>query len=486
VPAFDLLSVSFVMFGWAKGLRVLRLWFGKAGSLRRLKQAMLASAALVILLGGAPSVSAETLAEAIASAYSSNPTLNAERARQRGTDEQVPQALSGWRPTITAEGSVSRLWSDPDAAPRTSTTPADATIVLSQPVFRGFKTINGTRSAEANVEAGRQSLLAVEQDIIFQVIQSYMNVIRDRKIVTLRQKNLAVLNQQLKAANDRFAVGEITKTDVAQSTARVAEAQAGVASANANLAISAANYEKIVGNKPGKLVFPKPARLPKNLPEAQSLAQEINPNILSAAFVAEASDYDVEVRFGDLLPELSLRATARLVEDDLDRKRGSSEDARVEGVLTIPLYEAGRVYSSVRQAKHVASQRKLGVIQSARAVREAVSNAWNNLISARQTIAAARSQVSASELALEGVRQEYLVGSRTTLDVLDAESELVAARITLVQAERDQIVASYQILGSIGHLTARDLKLAVDYYDAEANYLDVRGKWFGTGANVVE
>ena len=473
------------MFGWARGLRVLRAWFGETGGLRRLKQAMLASAALVILLNGAPQASAETLAKAIASAYSDNPTLNAERARQRGTDEQVPQALSGWRPTITAEGSRGREWSDTDTTPRSSTTPADATIVLSQPIFRGFKTINGTKAADANVDAGRQSLLAVEQDIIFQVIQAYMNVIRDRKIVTLRQKNLAVLNQQLKAANDRFAVGEITKTDVAQSTARVAQAQAGVASANANLAISAANYEKIVGYKPGKLVFPKSARLPKSLAAAQSLAQEINPNILSAAFVAEASDYDVEVQFGDLLPEISLQASAR-VADDLDRSGGWSETAKVEGILTIPLYEAGRVHSSVRQAKHVASQRKLEVIRSARSVREAVSNAWNNLISARQTIAAARSQVSASELALEGVRQEYLVGSRTTLDVLDAESEVVAARITAVQVERDQIVASYQILGSIGQLTARDLKLPVDYYDAEENYLNVRGKWFGTGANVVE
>lgn len=473
------------MFGWARGLRVLRTWFGETGGLRRLKQVMLASAALVILLNGAPQASAETLAKAIASAYSDNPTLNAERARQRGTDEQVPQALSGWRPTITAEGSLGRQWSDTDTTPRSSTTPTDATIVLSQPIFRGFKTINGTKAAEANVDAGRQSLLAVEQDIIFQVIQAYMNVIRDRKIVTLRQKNLAVLNQQLKAANDRFAVGEITKTDVAQSTARVAQAQAGVASANANLAISVASYEKTVGYKPGKLVFPKSARLPKSLAAAQSLAQEINPNILSAAFVADASDYNVEVTRGDLLPEISLRASAEVAED-LDRSRGSSENARVEGILTIPLYQAGRVYSSVRQAKHVASQRKLEVIRSSRSVREAVSNAWNNLISARQTIAAARSQVSASELALEGVRQEYLVGSRTTLDVLDAESEVVAARITAVQAERDQIVASYQILGSIGQLTARDLKLPVDYYDAEENYLNVRGKWFGTGANVVE
>lgn len=459
--------------------------FGKVGVSGGVGRIVVAFVALATLLASGPIASAETLAEAIAGAYSSNPTLKAERARQRGTDEQVPQALSGWRPTITAEGSVGRVWSDTSTDKSSLSTPGDATIVLSQPVFKGFKTTNGVKAAEANVEAGRQSLLAVEQDVIFQTIQSYMNVIRDRKTVILRQKNLAVLQQQLKAANDRFAVGEITKTDVAQSTARVAQAQAGVASANAALAISIAGYEKTVGNRPGKLVLPRLPKLPGTLTDAQSRAQDINPNLLAAAFVAEASDYDVKVATGDLLPELKLAATGQ-VADVWDDPRGSSGLAKIEGILTIPLYEAGRTHSAVRQSKHVASQRKLEVIRSSRSVREAVSNAWNNLISARETIAAARSQVSASELALEGVRQEYLVGSRTTLDVLDAESEVVAARIAVVNAERDQVVAAYQILGAIGRLTARDLKLTVDYYDAEENYLKVRGKWFGTGANVVE
>jgi TolC family type I secretion outer membrane protein len=443
---------------------------------------ILASAAFVV---GAGQASAESLVEAMVSAYTGNPALKAERARQRGTDEQVPQALSGWRPTVTSEGSISNVWSDTNVVSSSEVTPKSVSIGLSQPIFRGFKTINGTKAAEANVEAGRQGLLTIEQDILFQAIQAYMNVIRDRQIVGLRQKNVGVLQKQLSAADERFKVGEITRTDVAQSRARVSGAQSNVASAKATLAASVANYINVVGHKPGNLKYPKLAKLPNTLEAAQAAAEEINPNILAAAYVEEASRFDTEVAKGDLLPAVNLEASAKMT-DNPSAGEGSSESARIEGVLTIPLYEAGRVYSSVRQAKQVASQRRLEVIQAGRAVRESVSISWNNLTAAREIIRSAKEQVSAAELALDGVRQEYFVGSRTTLDVLNAEGEVVTARIALVSAERDQVVAAYQILGSIGRLTARDLALPVDYYDAEENYLDVRGKWIGTGANTIE
>ena len=441
--------------------------------------------ASAVLVAGPGHASAESLVEAMVSAYTGNPTLKGERARQRGTDEQVPQALSGWRPTITSEGSIAKVWSDSSTTPSTEFSPKSMSIVLSQPIFRGFKTINGTKSAEANVEAGKQNLLAIEQDVLFQAIQAYMNVIRDRQIVALRQKNVDVLKKQLGAADERFKVGEITRTDVAQARARVSGAQSNVASAKSNLAASVANYINVVGHKPGSLKYPKLARLPKSLDEAQATAEEVNPNILAAAYVEEASNYDTEVVKGDLLPAVDLQASATL-NDNPSSGVSSSENAVVEGVLTIPLYEAGRVYSSVRQAKQLASQRRLEVIQAGRAVRESVSISWNNLSAAREIIRSAKEQVSAAELALDGVRQEYFVGSRTTLDVLDAETEVVNARIDLVSAERDQIVAAYQILGSIGRLTARDLRLPVEYYDADENYLNVRGKWFGTGADTIE
>ena len=458
------------------------VWCGMQSVLKRWTRIVLISSAIV---AGAGQASAESLVEAMVSAYTGNPTLKGERARQRGTDEQVPQALSGWRPTVSAEGSIGENWSDTNTAPSSEFTPKTVSIGLSQPIFRGFKTINGTKVAEANVEAGRQGLLAIEQDILFQATQAYMNVIRDRQIVALRQKNVGVLQKQLEAADERFKVGEITKTDVAQSRARVSEAQSAVASAKATLAASVANYIKIVGHQPGSLKYPKLAKLPKTLEAAQAAAEEINPNILSAAHVEEAANYNTEVAKGDLLPSLNLSASASVTDDPSDTA-DTLGTAKVEGVLAIPLYEAGRVYSTVREAKHVASQRRLEVIQAGRAVRESVSVSWNNLSAARETIRSAKQQVSAAELALDGVRQEYFVGSRTTLDVLDAESEVVNARITLVSAERDQIVAAYQILGSIGRLTARDLSLPVEYYDPEENYLNVRGKWIGTGADTIE
>ncbi len=191
-------------------------------------------------------VSAETLIEAMVSAYSSNPTLQAERARQRGTDELVPQALSGWRPTVNSEGSIANVWQDSSGTSSSENDPKSVAIGLSQPIFRGFKTINGTKAAEASVEAGKQNLLAIEQDILFQAIQAYMNVIRDRQIVGLRQQNVNVLRQQLTAADERFKVGEITRTDVAQARASLSEAQSNVASANATLAASVANYINVV------------------------------------------------------------------------------------------------------------------------------------------------------------------------------------------------------------------------------------------------
>jgi outer membrane protein len=455
-----------------------------SGFQRKLK--IISTSATFLILGCMSDAAlSETLSEALVSAYTGNPTLRAERARQRGTDEQVPQALSGWRPTVTAQGAMTQNWSDSNVTKEFKNSSAGVTIALSQPLFRGFKTINGTLQAEANVQAGRQDLLVVEQDVLFQAIQAYMDVIRDRQIVGLRQKNVGVFRQELKASDERFKVGEITRTDVAQSRARVAQSQAFLAVATARLAASVAAYEKVIGHKPGSLGYPGLAKLPRSLDEAQAAALEINPSILAAAYVEEASNYNIEVVRGDLLPELHVSASATIT-DDPQKNVERSNNEQIQGVLTVPLYEAGRIYSEVRQSKQVASQRRLEVIQAGRLVREGVSNSWHSLESARQAIQANKIQVSANQLALDGVRQEYLVGSRTTLDVLNAQSDVTTARIELVLAERDQVVSAYQILGSVGKLTARDLHLPVDYYDAEENYRAVRGKWFGTSANTVE
>jgi outer membrane protein len=436
-----------------------------------------------------PTTSAETLNEALASAYSGNPTLRAQRANQRSTDELVPQALSGWRPTVTAQAfsGVERVNNNGVQGLFFNKTlvPGQLEITLSQPVFSGFGPHYSLKSGEANVEAGRQNLLAVEQDILFQATQAFMNVIRDRQILTLRQRNVVVLQEQLKAAQERFNVGEVTRTDVAQAQARLALSHSQVAAAQATLAASVASFVEIVGHSPGSLKYPKLAKLPPNLDGAVATAERINPQVLAAAFVAEAAQNDVGVARAGLLPSVSLQASALAQSPDLQHS-ANEETYTILGVVTVPLYEAGRVYSAVRQAKQIASQRRIEIIEVQRAVRDTVVTAWNALDSARQVIVAAKSQVSADELALEGVKQEYLVGSRTTLDVLDAEAELLLARETLVVAERDQVVAAYQLIASTGRLTADDLGLPVKIYDPVENYRKVRNKWFGTHANTVD
>jgi len=442
------------------------------------------------LLFTSPAISAETLAGALASAYSGNPTLRAERARQRATDEQTAQALSGWRPRIDAGADVGVTDTDTDPNPggQSGTQyPADFSITLTQPVFRGFKTVKGVKRAEATVEAGRQNLLAVEQQTLFDAVQAYMNVIRDRRILALRQRNVTVLREQLRSSQERFNVGEVTRTDVAQSRARLSLSESTVAEAKSNLAASIATYTRIMGHAPGSLKYPKLPKLPRSLESANATAEKINPNILAAAFTAEAARYNVGVVKGDLLPTVTLQAAGTRTIQDLDHvSDGNVNQLSLFGQVTVPLYESGSVYSAVREAKQTESQRRIEIIGAARTVREAVVTAWNFLIASRETIVSSKSQVSANVLALDGVKQEYLVGSRTTLDVLNAEAELLNSQVILAQAERDQIVAAYQILGSIGQLTARQIGLGVDYYDPIENYDNVRNKWFGTGVKTID
>jgi outer membrane protein len=465
-----------------------------------LKKALLCCAAISTITFTAPLASAESLDEALARAYRNNPTLRAERARQRATDEQVPQAKAGWRPVISTEATVTHRWDisrqrdtsivggaivSKEIYKTDESNPAALSIQLTQPIFRGFKTVEGIKRAEANVAAGRQQLLSVEQDILFRAVQAYMNVIRDRKILTLRKQNVDILQEQLRAARQRFEVGEVTRTDVEQSRARVSQAGAGLATARAQLASSVAAYENLVGIEPGSLKYPKSARVPSGLGAALAEAQKINPNILAAASVEDAARHNVAIVKGDLLPEANLRASATTT-DNWSARTGLRTSALVQGVVSIPIYEGGQVYSGVRQAKQIASQRRIEIIEATRAVRESVTSAWNNMLAASTTITSAKVQVAASELAANGVREEYLVGSRTTIDVLNAQQELLNARVGLVSAQRDFIVASYQVLGSMGKLTARNLHLRTNIYDPKRHYNKVKNKWIGLNAETVE
>ena len=431
---------------------------------------------------------ADTLFGAMEKAYSTNPTLNGARAGQRATDEQVPQALSGWRPTVTVNGEVSHNW---EKSQRTGQKAEDfdskrVAITLNQPIFRGFRTVESTKAAEARVDAGRQNLLQTEQNVLFKVVQAYMNVYAGRQLVVLQKQNVAAFSSQLNAANERFSVGEITRTDVAQARSRLAEAQTLLRNFEATLAGDVAEYLQIVGNQPAKLKYPPIIKLPKSLKSAQAMAGETNPQILAEAFVEVAAQHDIGVRRAGLLPTADLEATVTLNDSRINDGIDTEQSAAVTASVRIPLYESGQIYSQVRQAKQLASQQRIAVIEIARFVRQAVASSWNAYVGLGDIIRYARTQVSAAELALSGVQQEYQAGTRTTLDVLDAQSALVSARTTLVNAEKNRVIAAYQLLAAVGHLTAKDLALNVVIYDPEQNYHRVRDKWIGTDVETLE
>jgi outer membrane protein len=443
-------------------------------------RALLLAGAAFFAVSAVSSVSAETLQDAFAGAYHNNSTLEAERARQRATDELVPQALSGWRPVVTAtatQGHQIARSNNGFGNFYSETNPGSLQITLNQPLFRGFKTVEGTAQAEATVRAGRDQLLSVEQNTLLNALTAYMNVLQNRQILGLRQKNVKVLQSQLNASDARFKAGELTRTDVAQSRATLNGAQGQVALAIANVKTAEANFRTVVGHAPGKLVFPRMAKRPENLTLANRIARESNPNILAATQIQDAAEHNVNVQKGDLLPTINLQANAATTWDQ-SGAGSSTSSASILGVVTVPIYEQGLHYSLVRQAKETVSQNRVQVISAVRSVRESVTNAWNSISATGQNLAAARAQVSASRLALDGVKQEYQVGSRSTIDVLNAEQALVGAEIAQVVAQHDQLVASYQLLAAMGRLTARHMGVG-GIYDVKEHYNDVRNKWIG-------
>ena len=473
--------------------------------LRRWLKVAVVTTALAAL--GGPAALAESINDAMARAYSGNPTLQGARAGLRASDENVAQAKSGWRPTVSVQGEVRNTWVGntdfrhqdeivvggvvivPERNSTSNSNSNDPTgtvrITLSQPVFRGFRTVENIKQAKAGVRAEQQRLLATEQSTLFNAVTSYMSVFADRQFVQLQKENVSVLQAQLRAANERFEVGEITRTDVAQARASLSQAQSDLSNSQATLAGDVATYLQVIGKEPGKLIYPKIVKLPPSLKVALAQAGDINPNILFRAFAEKASLHRIEVEKSALYPQISVEAEAQ--HSDNIRARGeNSERASVAAVMSWQLYGGGLEYSRIRQAKQLASQSRIAVVEQARAVRQAVAEAWNNYQALKEIIAAARDQVAASRLALDGVRQEYEAGTRTTLDVLNAQKDVVEARTRQVTAERNLVVTAYQLLASVGRLTARDLGLNVTYYDPQEHYDAVSNKWIGTGVETIE
>ncbi len=442
------------------------------------------SLAIVAGLAGSLPAMAQSLEEALIQAYQSNPTLSAARAQLRATNERVPQALSNWRPLVEAQGSGGKAYDD-NVRPTgrdDGRSPAGADLTVTQPLYRGGRTVAGTERAENEVLAQRARLGVAEQDVLLSAVTAYADVWRDQSVLELNLNNEQVLARQLEATRDRFEVGELTRTDVAQSESRLSSATADRIGAQGNLSSSRATFENVIGLYPGTLEQPAlPAGLPAVQESIVDIAESANPAVLAANYDELAAQRGVREVEGELLPTVNLQGSVGYQHERSSRtSEGSS--AEILATVRVPLYQQGAVSSRVREAKQVASQRRLQIREAIRRAREDAISAWESLQTARAQIVALEQSVSANEIALEGVRQENAVGARTVLDVLDAEQELLDSQVGLVGAQRDEIVASFGVLSAIGRMTAADLGLGTAVYDPETDYRAVREKWFGLDA----
>jgi len=445
--------------------------------------------ALVAAAGSAAPAGAETLAEAFAQAYQYNPQLLAQRAQLRATDESVPQALAGWRPTVQFTGSAGKEISQTtqsvnNVGTRTTQylTPRTLDLNITEPVWTSGRTPALIRQAEHNVLSQRAQTVATEEQVLFSVAQAFLDVVRDQATVQLNINNEQVLRRQLEATNDRFRVGEVTRTDVAQSESRVALAVATRVQAEGNLQVSRSNYQRAVGHLPDRLAQPtERVNLPATRDEALALARAQNPNVIIADYSAKAAEDAVVATRAQLLPQVSVIGDANKSDETLIQGRNVNSLSLIAR-MTVPLYEAGSVYAQTRAAKQTVSQRRDLLDDARRVAIQLATRDWETIQSGRAQVQSLQSTIRAAEIALEGVRQEAQVGSRTVLDVLNAEQELFTDRVNLVQAQHDLAVAEFDLAQQVGHLTAEELKLPVQPYDPKRHYDEVRNKWIGFGS----
>ena len=440
--------------------------------------AKVAGLCIAIGLFGIAPAGADTLTDALASAYWTNPDINVARAQTRIADEALPIAKSALRPNVSGFGSIKRETRDPSTGGSDSTDGAIG-LRVTQDLFRGFRTKNARLEADASILASRQSLVSIVQDVLFDAAQAYMDVLRDQALLELQRESVLFLDEQLKADQDRFDVGEGTRTDVAQTRARLSAAQSDVSLAEANLNSSRAVYRQVIGKEPGKLApgYSFKRLIPGSLARALESGQAKHPAILAAIYNADAAAFAAKQVEGELLPTVSLEGRA-------DRTFGIdnsnyANSASIIGRVDIPLYQGGGVSARVRQAKEIHGLRQIEVDVRRAQIRAAVVSSWGQLEAANAAIIAAAAQVEAARIALNGVQEEQRVGQRTTLDVLIAEQELVNARRTQILARRGSIVASFLLLSSAGLLNVDSLNLPVQRHDPIAHYEAVKDRWFG-------
>jgi outer membrane protein len=455
---------------------------------------------IAALIGGHAQASAQTLPTALVQAYQNNPQLNAQRAQVRVTDEAVPQALSGYRPRLSVTASTAQQFNSTTSR-GTDPVPGDPSRLFvtgplvtlsgdftsksvgatgSQTLFNGFQTANRTRLAEGQVSSAREALRVMEQTVLLAAATVYMDLLRDTAIVDVQRSNVRVLNETLRQTRDRFNVGEVTRTDVAQSEAQYAAGQFQLLNAESNLTTTRANFRRVIGIEAGKLAPAAPVDqlAPPSLAAALQVGLDQNPNITSAMYGIDVANLQVKINEGALFPTVTLNGAAqRTWNNSLTQFEVTTWS--VGASATIPIYQGGGEYALIRQSKETLTQQRLNLEQVRDQIRQVIAQAWGVVQATKAQIESAQAQVRSSEIALNGVREEARVGQRTTLDVLNAQQTLVNARVTLVTAQHDRVVASYNLLAAVGMLSPSTLRLATPVYDPRIHYYQVRDSWFG-------
>ncbi len=429
---------------------------------------------------------AETLQEALVKAYQTNPQLNAERARQRGTDENVPQALAGYRPQIVASLSaglqaVRNLLPD-NTIQGATLHPWTIGVTVNQILYNGNKTANSVRVAEFQVKSGREALRNVGQGVLLDAVTAYMNVLANQALAEAQRANVAVLREIQATTRRRLDAGDVTPTDTAQAESRLSRGLADLNAAEVALAISKATYAEVIGQPPSQLVAASTVDgfSPNALVAAKEASSHEHPAVLGAAYDVDVAQTTIKVAESSLLPTVSVQASAsRAVQTDQTLTTNATDQASVVGQLNVPIYDGGTAASQTRQAKELTSQSRMVLEQVRNQTRTAVLSAWVSNEGTKVALTAAESEVRAAGIALEGVRREAAGGQRTTIDVLNAQQDLTNARTRLIQSQRDRVIASYTLLSAVGRLDVHVLKLDTPDYLPEVHYHQVRDAWQG-------
>jgi outer membrane protein len=434
----------------------------------------------------ASAASGESLPEALAKAYQTNPQLNAERARQRATDENVPQALAGYRPQIIASLSgglqaVRNLLPD-NTVQSASLKPWIIGVTVTQTLFNGYKTASSVRVAELQVQSGREALRNVGQGVLLDAVTAYTNVLANQSLVEAQRTSVSFLQETLAITQRRLKAGDVTPTDTAQAEARLSRGQADLNAAEVNLAVSQATYTQVIGNPPGALRAADNVDryLPRSRDDATALAFKENPAVLAAGFDVDVASTNIRVAESSLMPTVTLQGNAsHSMDNDPTLGTFRTDQASIVGQVTAPIYDGGTAASQTRQAKELTAQSRLVLDQVRNQARTAALGAWVANEGAKIAVTASESEVRAATVALQGVQKEAQGGQRTTVDVLNSEADLIAAKARLIGAQRDRVIASYTLLSAIGRLDVKTLALNTPDYLPEVHYHQVRDAWQG-------